>query len=100
MTEPRAPLPPQETPAPPQEAARPVSYKRVVVMLLIGGPILAVGGCALFLSFLSIQGGSSSNDSLSAVGAITFIVGCVAFVVGILWALARWADRRSKKVAE
>ncbi len=84
----------------PEAAARPVSYKRVLMMLLIGGPILAVGGCALFLAFLSLEGGSSSSNSLSAVGAITFVVGCLAFLFGIVWALARWADRRSKKAGQ
>jgi hypothetical protein len=66
-------------------------------MLALGGPVLAVGGCALFLAYLNINGGSSSNDSISAVGAIIFIGGCLAFLVGIVWAFARWADRRAAK---
>ena len=63
-------------------------------MLLLGGPVLAVGGCALFLAYLNINGGSSSRDTLSAAGAIIFIAGCLLFVGGILWALARFIDRR------
>jgi hypothetical protein len=85
---------------PPEQAAKPVSYARVLMMLLVGGPILAVGGCALFLSFLNIEGGSSPRDTVSAIGAITFVVGCVAFLVGIVWAFARWADRRFNKAGK
>lgn len=66
-------------------------------MLVLGGPVLAVGGCALFLAYLNINGGSSTRDNLSAAGAIIFIAGCLAFVVGILWAFVRWADRRMSK---
>jgi hypothetical protein len=65
-------------------------------MLVFGGPVLAVGGCALFAAYLNINGGSSSNDAISAVGAIIFVVGVLAFLVGIVWALARWADSRVK----
>jgi hypothetical protein len=65
-------------------------------MLVFGGPVLAVGGCALFAAYLNINGGSSSNDTISAVGAIIFVVGVLAFLVGIVWAIARWADRRVK----
>jgi hypothetical protein len=79
---------------PPQEAPRKASTGRIVLMLVLGGPVLAVGGCALFLAYLNINGGSSTRDSISAVGAIIFIGGCLAFLVGIVWALARWADRR------
>jgi len=84
-------------PAPPQEAARKASSARIILMLVLGGPVLAVGGCALFLAYLNINGGSSTRDSISAVGAILFIVGALAFVFGVLWAFARWADRRFKK---
>jgi hypothetical protein len=63
-------------------------------MLVLGGPALAVGGCALFLAYLNINGGSSTRDTISAAGAIIFIGGCLTFLVGLLWALARWADRR------
>jgi uncharacterized iron-regulated membrane protein len=92
-----------ETPTtdrPPQQTARPVSYARVIVMLLVGGAILAVGGCALFLAYLNINGGSSSRDSISAAGAIIFIAGCLAFLVGIIWAFARWVDRRFAKAGK
>ena len=66
-------------------------------MLVLGGPVLAVGGCALFLAYLNLNGGSSTRDTLSAAGAIIFIVGCLIFVAGILWALARFIDRRFTK---
>ena len=83
--------------SPAQEAPRKASTGRILLMLLLGGPLLAVGGCALFLAYLNINGGSSTRDTISAVGAIIFICGCLAFVVGILWAFARWADRRFTK---
>jgi hypothetical protein len=66
-------------------------------MLALGGPVLAVGGCALFLANLNIEGSHNGSDSLSALGAIVFIAGCLAFVIGILWAIARWIDRRFNK---
>ena len=44
-------------------------------MLVLGGPALAVGGCALFLAYLNINGGSSTRDTISAAGAIIFIGG-------------------------
>jgi hypothetical protein len=69
-------------------------------MLVVGGPLLAVGGCALFLSFLNINGGTSPRDTLSALGAIVFIAGVLAFLVGLLWAFARWADRRFKNAGK
>jgi len=85
---------------PPQEAPRTASRARVLLMLVLGGPVLAVGGCALFLAYLNLNGGSSTRDSISALGAIIFIVGCVAFLAGILWAFARWADRRFKQAGK
>jgi hypothetical protein len=79
---------------PPQEAPRKASTGRVLLMLMLGGPVLAAGGCALFLTYLNINGGSSTRDSISAVGGILFVAGCLAFAVGILWGLARWIDHR------
>jgi len=66
-------------------------------MLVLGGPVLAVGGCALFLSFLNLNGGSSERDTLSAIGAIIFGAGCLTFIVGIVWALVQWVDKRFAK---
>ena len=80
-----------------QQAPRKASTGRIILMLVLGGPVLAVGGCALFLAYLNINGGSSTRDSISAVGAILFIAGCLTFVAGLLWALARWIDRRFAK---
>ena len=91
---------PTPTAPPPQEAVRKASNGRVVLMLLLGGPVLAVGGCALFLAFLNINGGSSERDTISAAGAIIFILGVLTFLVGILWGLARWADRRFDKAKQ
>jgi hypothetical protein len=88
-----------DTPGPPspQTAPRKASPVRIILMLALGGPVLAVGGCALFLANLNIAASSSGNQNLSAAGAIVFIAGCLAFVVGSLWALARWIDRRFAK---
>ena len=83
----------------PQEAPRKASPARVILMLVIGGIVLAFGGCALFLANLNINGGSSQSDTLSAMGAIIFIGGVLAFIGCIVWALARWVDRRFAKTA-
>lgn len=80
------------------EPPRKASSIRVLLMLVIGGPILAAGGCALFLSDFRLQGGGS-ND-VSALGAIIFIAGCVAFLAGIVWAIARWLLRLSDKAQQ
>jgi hypothetical protein len=82
---------------PPEQPPRKASSWRVVLMLVIGGPILAAGGCALFLSDFRLEGGGGGNDNLSALGAIIFIAGCIAFLVGVVWAIARWLLRLSDK---
>ena len=89
MSEPLTPAPP-----PPQEAPRKAGSGRVVLMLILGGLVLAGGGCALFLANLNINGGASNRDNLSAAGAIGFILGALAFIVGALWGLARLIDRK------
>jgi len=88
-----------ETPGvpPPQAAPKKASPVRIILMLALGGPVLAVGGCALFLANLNLEGSRSGSDSLSAFGAIVFCAGCLAFVVGIIWAVARAIDRRFDK---
>lgn len=82
--------------ASPQEAPRKASRTRTILMLFVGGFVLAFGGCALFLGNLNMNGGS--ND-LSTVGAVLFIGGVLAFIIGALWGFARWADRRFDKAA-
>ena len=91
-----------ETPVvpPPEAAPTKASPVRIILMLALGGPVLAAGGCALVLANLNIEGHGSGSDSLSAAGAIVFGAGCLAFVIGILWALARWIDRRFAKAAQ
>lgn len=74
---------------------RQASRKRILLMLAFGGPILAFGGCALFLSNTNFETGS--ENALSKTGALTFIAGVLAFVVGVLWVFARWVDRRFDK---
>jgi hypothetical protein len=73
----------------------------MILMLALGGPALAIGGCALFLANLNIGdgGGHGGSDNLSALGAIIFAAGCLAFLVGIIWAIARGIDRRFARAA-
>lgn len=66
-------------------------------MLVLGGLGLAVGGCALFLGFLNLNGGSSTRDTISGTGAVMFLGGCLAFILGVLWAFVGWVDRRFAK---
>ena len=81
--------------AAPQEAPRKASRKRTILMLVLGGLLLAFGGCALFLGNLNMNG----ESELANVGAVLFIGGVLAFIVGAVWGLARWADRRFDKAA-
>ena len=81
--------------AEPQEAPRKASQGRIVLMLLLGGPVLAIGGCALFLANLNFNSGSMG--ALSTLGGIGFVGGCLGFVVGLVWALVRFIDRRYDK---
>ena len=88
MTEPSATTP--------QEAPRKASRGRVIAMLVLGGPALAIGGCALFLSNMNFSSGSSGN-ALGTLGAIGFFAGVLLFVAGVIWALVRFIDRRFAK---
>jgi hypothetical protein len=83
----------------PQEAPKKASRLRIILMLALGGPVLAVGGCALFLANLNFEGSRGGSDSLSAFGALLFAAGCLAFVAGIVWSVARLIDRRFAKAA-
>ena len=82
-------------PPPPQEAARKRSRKGILLMLMLGGPFLAVGGCALFLSQVNFNSGNA--NALGTLGAIGFLAGVLAFIVGVLWGVARLIDRRFDK---
>ena len=57
-----------------------------LAILLIGGPILAVGGCALFLSSMNFNSGSA--DAIGFLWGLMFVVGCGMFLVGCMIALA------------
>jgi ammonia channel protein AmtB len=91
MTEPSAA-------APPQEAPRKASRTRTILTMVIGGPFLAVGGCALFLGGLNFNSGSTG--ALGVLGAVGFVAGVLSFIGGILWALARLIDRRFDKASK
>jgi len=80
--------------APPQEAVHKASKARVITMLIVGGVVLAIGGCALFLTNLNFGSGSGvSKDTLSAAGAIIFVAGVGGFLWGCVWGIARFIDR-------
>jgi hypothetical protein len=80
---------------PPQEAPRKASRGRIIAMLALGGPVLAIGGCVMFLANLNFNSGS--GGALSTIGGIGFVAGVLAFIVGVLWALVNWIDRRNAK---
>ena len=81
--------------AAPQEAPRKASRTRTILMLVLGGPVLAVGGCALFLSGMNFNSGSTGV--LGTLGAIGFVAGVLAFIFGVLWALIRFVNRAFDK---
>ena len=85
---------------PPQAAPRNASHLRIILMLVCGGLVLAVGGCALFLANLNVNGGGGRGADMSAAGAIIFIAGCLALLVGLLWGLVRFVDRLFNKREE
>jgi uncharacterized membrane protein YgdD (TMEM256/DUF423 family) len=80
-------------PTPPQQAPAKASRTRIIVMLLLGGPALAVGGCALFLGNLNMN----RDTPMANLGAIIFIGGVLSFIVGVVWALIRFVNRRFDK---
>ena len=83
---------------PPQVPPRKASRARVIAMMIFGGIVLAFGGCALFLANLNYSGSQTSvKETLSAIGAIGFVAGVLGFVGGVIWAIARWIDRRFDK---
>jgi hypothetical protein len=85
----------------PQEAPKKASPVRIILMLALGGPVLAAGGCALFLTNLNFEGSRGGSEGLSAVGGLLFAVGCLSFLVGVVWAIAHAVLQRSaKKAAE
>ncbi len=96
MTEPPA----SASQEPPQEALRKASRERIIVMLVLGGLVLGIGGCGLFLFNLDLEGGSSQRETLAAIGAIVFFVGVLSFVVGCIWAFSRWVARRFDKAED
>jgi hypothetical protein len=53
------------------------------LVLLVGGPLLAFGGCALFLNTFNVNGGDT--NAAQVVGAIGFFAGLVMLAIGVLW---------------
>ena len=80
------PTPPPAAPAPagtPPGTPTPKPRGKQLAILLIGGPLLAFGGCALFLEHDELQLRlrrtrlGSSAGSCSSSGAGMFLVGCM-----------------------
>ena len=82
-------------PLPPQEAPRKASRARILAMMIVGGIVLAVGGCALFLSDMNFNSGGAG--AVGTLGAIGFFAGVLSFIGGIIWALIRFINRRFDK---
>jgi len=76
------PAPPAGTP--PGTPARKPHGKQLLILLL-GGGVLAFGGCALFLGTLNFNSGDTSV--LNVVFAICFVVGAGMFAIGCVLAL-------------
>jgi hypothetical protein len=57
-----------------------------LVILLIGGPLLAFGGCALFLSTMNFNSGSAGAGGI--LFGLMFVVGIGMFLIGCLIAVA------------
>jgi len=84
-----ASVPPSPAAAPggtPPGTPTPKPRGKQLAILLISGPILAVGGCALFLSSMNFNSGSA--DAIGFLWGLMFVVGAGMFVVGCLIALA------------
>ena len=84
-----SPPPPPAAPAPdgtPPGTPTPKPRGKQLAILLIGGPLLAFGGCALFLSSMNFNSGST--DAIGFLWGLMFVVGCGMFLVGCMIALA------------
>ncbi len=79
---PTAPAPAGTSPGTPTPKPR----GKQLAILLIGGPLLAFGGCALFLSSMNFNSGSA--DAIGFLWGLMFVVGCGMFLVGCMIALA------------
>jgi len=81
--------PPQPSIVPP---SAPVSVPpgrprwKQAIWLVIGGAVLAVGGCGMFLTNLNMN---TDGGFLANVGAVLFVVGLLAFVIGGLIIVVR-----------
>src|SRR4051812_28625454 len=90
MTEPTPTPPIPPTPPTPEAAPRKASRVRTILMLTIGGFALAVGGGALVLGNLNMNG----DSPIANIGAVIFVGGMLLLIVGVLWAFVRFIDRR------
>src|SRR5215471_8000951 len=83
------PTPPPAAPVPtgtPPGTPTPKPRGKQLAILLIGGPILAFGGCALFLSSMNFNSGNA--EPIGFLFGLMFVIGAGMFVVGCMIALA------------
>jgi hypothetical protein len=73
------------TATPPGTPTRKPRGKQLAI-LLIGGPVLAFGGCALFLSTVNFNSGAAGAGGL--VFGLMFCVGLGMFAIGCVIAVA------------
>jgi hypothetical protein len=87
-------MPPATPPGTPTRKPR----GKQLAILLIGGPVLAFGGCALFLGTVNFNTGAAGAAGM-VFGAM-FVAGLGMFLIGCLIALAvvvqRIYDKNSK----
>ena|SRR5215471_3053954 len=82
------PTPPPAAPVPtgtPPGTPTPKPRGKQIAILLIGGLILAFGGCALFLSSMNFNSGST--DAIGFLWGLMFVVGAGMFLFGCVIAL-------------
>jgi len=78
------PVPPVPGGTPPGAPVR-KPHGRQLLILLLGGGVLAFGGCALFLGTVNFNTGNSSV--VGVIFAIAFVVGAGMFAIGCILAL-------------
>src|SRR6476620_9024965 len=97
-----SPTPPPGAPASggtPPGTPTPKPRGKQLAILLIGGPLLAFGGCALFLSTMNFNSGAAGAGGivfgrLFCVGLGMFLIGCVSAVAVVVQAIL---DGHAKK---
>ena len=68
---------------PPEEAPQKVSPAHIAVMLILGGPVVAIGACALVMN-------AGADDSMLYIG------GSIGFIAVAYWLLNRLSNKPNK----